>query len=132
MTTFSEPLRSTFATLARPLKPEDGEPEPSVAEAEARLGLRLPSVLRWYWDFLDRPGFQRRESRDLLLRRSGYPSDDRLHQGESGRKARSDLLTEDRNLSGGFDAETHVTVIQLHHRHDDPIVDHDALTEFAR
>ena len=31
MTTSSERLESTFATLARPLKPEDGEPEPSVA-----------------------------------------------------------------------------------------------------
>jgi hypothetical protein len=49
MPTFSERLESTFATLVRPLTPEDGEPEPSVAEAEARLGLRLPAVLRGYY-----------------------------------------------------------------------------------
>jgi hypothetical protein len=49
MPTFTERLKSTFATLARPLMPEDGEPEPSVAESEARLGLRLPPVLRAYY-----------------------------------------------------------------------------------
>ena len=38
MPTFSQRLESTYATLARPLTPEDGEPEPSVAQAEARLG----------------------------------------------------------------------------------------------
>jgi hypothetical protein len=47
-------------------------------------------------------------------------------------EARSDLLAEDRNLPGGIDAQAHLTVIQLHHRHDDPIVDHDPLTKFAR
>src|SRR5208282_853876 len=66
--------------------------------------------------------------RTVLLRRSGYPSDDRLHQGE----ARSYLLAEDPNLLGGFDAQAHLTVTQLHHRHDDPIADHDPLTKFAR
>src|SRR4051812_24410383 len=66
--------------------------------------------------------------RTVLLRRSGYPSGDRLHQGE----ARSDLLTADRNFPGGFDAKPHLTINQLHHRHDDPIADHDSLTEFAR
>jgi hypothetical protein len=49
MTTFAERLRSTFATLARPLTPEDGEPEPSISAAEVRLGLRLPAVLREYY-----------------------------------------------------------------------------------
>jgi hypothetical protein len=49
MTTFAEQLRSTFATLARPLTPEDGQPEPSISDAEVRLGLRLPAVLREYY-----------------------------------------------------------------------------------
>jgi hypothetical protein len=35
-------------------------------------------------------------------------------------------------ISGGFDAKPHLTINQLHHRHDDPIADHDSLTEFAR
>jgi hypothetical protein len=49
MPTFSQRLEFTFATLARPLTSEDAEPEPGVAQAEARLGLRLPSVLRAYY-----------------------------------------------------------------------------------
>jgi hypothetical protein len=49
MARFTERLASTFATLARPLTPEDGEPESSIAEAEVRLGLRLPAVLREYY-----------------------------------------------------------------------------------
>lgn len=48
MSSFSERLSSTFATLAWPLTPEDGLPEPVLSEAEARLGLRLPAVLRTY------------------------------------------------------------------------------------
>src|SRR5512140_2369787 len=65
--------------------------------------------------------------RTVLLRRSGCLSDDRLHHG----KARSDLLAEDPNLLG-FDGQAHLTVIQLHHRHDNPIADHDPLTKLAR
>jgi hypothetical protein len=48
MPTFSERLESTFAMLARPLAPDDGLPEAIVSEAEARLGLKLPAVLRAY------------------------------------------------------------------------------------
>jgi hypothetical protein len=49
MPTFSERLEYTFASLARPLTPEDGQPETDLSDAEARLGLRLPSVLRCYY-----------------------------------------------------------------------------------
>lgn len=49
MQSFPERLRSTLATLARPLGPEDGEPESVLSDAEARLGLRLPAVLRTYY-----------------------------------------------------------------------------------
>jgi hypothetical protein len=49
MPIFSEQLNSTFAMLARPLMPEDGLPEATVADAEARLGVRLPAVLRSYY-----------------------------------------------------------------------------------
>jgi hypothetical protein len=49
MTSFCERLRSTLATLAHPLTPEDGEPEPSIFDAEVRLGLRLPATLRDYY-----------------------------------------------------------------------------------
>src|SRR3954447_1213646 len=60
------------------------------------------------------------------------PSDDRLPQGVEGGEARIDLRAEDRNLPGGFDAEAHLAVTQLHHRHDDPLADRDPLTELAR
>jgi hypothetical protein len=43
-----------------------------------------------------------------------------------------ELLAEDRDLPGGFDAQAYLTVRQLRHRHDDPIADQDPLTEFAR
>jgi hypothetical protein len=49
MQSFSGRLGSTFASLARPLTPDDGVPETSVADAEDRLGLRLPAVLRSYY-----------------------------------------------------------------------------------
>src|SRR5271167_4772533 len=49
MDSFAKLLKSTFATLVRPLTSEDGQPEASIADAEARLGLRLPSVLREYY-----------------------------------------------------------------------------------
>ena len=49
-----------------------------------------------------------------------------------GVEARIDLRAEDRNLPGGFDAQAHPTVLQLHHRHDDPIADQDPLTGLAR
>ncbi|MHC5538950.1 SMI1/KNR4 family protein, partial [Singulisphaera rosea] len=49
MSTFSERLESTFATLARPLTPGDGEPEANIAGAEDRLGLKLPPALRAYY-----------------------------------------------------------------------------------
>ena len=49
MQDFPERLRATFATLARPLTPGDGEPETNIAGAEDRLGLKLPSVLRAYY-----------------------------------------------------------------------------------
>jgi hypothetical protein len=49
MVSFAKQLRSTFATLVRPLASEDGQPEASIAGAEARLGLRLPGVLREYY-----------------------------------------------------------------------------------
>jgi hypothetical protein len=49
--------------------PEDGEPEPSVAQAEARLGLRLPLVLRSYYRLAGRyDRFNRAHNR---LRRPG-------------------------------------------------------------
>jgi len=49
MVSFVERLKSTFATLIRPLTSEDGQPEASISLAEARLGLRLPAVLREYY-----------------------------------------------------------------------------------
>ena len=49
MPNFSERLRATFATLVRPLRPEDGHPEAVLSDAELRLGLRLPSALRDYY-----------------------------------------------------------------------------------
>ena len=49
MGSFTEQLTSTFARLVRPLTPEDGQPEASISIAEARLGLRLPVVLRQYY-----------------------------------------------------------------------------------
>ena len=49
MPTFSERLEYMFASLARPLTPEGGQPETALSGAEARLGLRLPSVLREYY-----------------------------------------------------------------------------------
>src|SRR5262245_41771504 len=69
MPSFSERLESTFATLVRPLTPEDGEPEPSVARAEARLGLRLPPVLRAYYRLAGR--FDRLTRAHNRLRRPG-------------------------------------------------------------
>ena len=69
MPTFSQRLESTFALMARPLTPEDGEPEPSVAQAESRLGLRLPAVLRAYYRLAGRyDRFNRAHNR---LRRPG-------------------------------------------------------------
>jgi uncharacterized protein (TIGR02996 family) len=41
--------RTAFAALARPLKPSDGFPEKRVAEAERRLGIRMPRALRDYY-----------------------------------------------------------------------------------
>jgi hypothetical protein len=35
-------------TLARRLTPEDGEPETNLSDAETRLSLRLPSVVRLF------------------------------------------------------------------------------------
>ena len=49
MEEFAERLKSTFATLVRPLMPEDGQTEASISVAEASLGLRLPAVLREYY-----------------------------------------------------------------------------------
>jgi hypothetical protein len=49
MTRFDERLASTFARLARRVTPADGQPESSISDAEARLGLRLPAVLRQYY-----------------------------------------------------------------------------------
>jgi hypothetical protein len=49
MVSFVERLKSTFATLVGALTPEDGQPEASISVAEARLGLRLPAVLREYY-----------------------------------------------------------------------------------
>jgi hypothetical protein len=49
MPTFSERLESAFATLVRPLTAEDRQPEADLSDAEVRLGLRLPSVLRDYY-----------------------------------------------------------------------------------
>ena len=49
MDSFAEVLKSTFATLVRPLGLEDGQPEESIADAEARHGFRLPVVLREYY-----------------------------------------------------------------------------------
>ena len=46
---FTERLKTTFATLARPLMPDDGEPEKGISAMESRLGLRLPAVLREYY-----------------------------------------------------------------------------------
>lgn len=54
MPTFPERLGATFATLIRPLTPEDGEPDANIAEAEHRLGLKLPSVLRAYYSMAGR------------------------------------------------------------------------------
>ena len=49
MDSFAERLKSTIATLIRPLTPEDGLSKASMADAESRLGLRLPTVLREYY-----------------------------------------------------------------------------------
>ena len=49
MVPFAERLSVVFATLARPLTPEDGEPESDIAEAEGRLDLKVPPVLRTYY-----------------------------------------------------------------------------------
>jgi hypothetical protein len=46
---FTERLKSTSAKLVRPLTPEDGQSETNISHAEARLGLRLPVVLREYY-----------------------------------------------------------------------------------
>jgi hypothetical protein len=46
---FTERLKSTSAMLVRPLTLEDGQSETSISDAEARLGLRLPAVLREYY-----------------------------------------------------------------------------------
>src|SRR4051794_35100129 len=96
---------------------------------EPTASVPCPSQTEWHASVPF--GFPARSSRAALLRRSGCPSDDRLH-GEERVEARIDLLAEDRDLAGSFDAQAHLTVIQPHHRHDDPIADHDPLTEFAR
>jgi len=49
MDNFAERLNSTFATLVRPLTPEDGQSEMSISDPETRLGLKLPAVLRDYY-----------------------------------------------------------------------------------
>jgi uncharacterized protein (TIGR02996 family) len=41
--------RTAFAALARPLTPSNGVPEKRVAQAEHRLGVRLPRALRDYY-----------------------------------------------------------------------------------
>ena len=46
---FVEWLNSKFATLVRPLTPEDGQPEASTSVAESLLGLQLPIVIRQYY-----------------------------------------------------------------------------------
>jgi hypothetical protein len=74
-------------------------------------------------------GISARSRADDPLRRPGCPSDDPFHQGV---EERMDLLAEDRDLPGGFDAQADLAVRQLRHRHDDPIADQDPLTEFAR
>jgi hypothetical protein len=43
MPTFSKRLKSTLASLARPLTPEDGRAETDLSDAEARLSLMSPS-----------------------------------------------------------------------------------------
>ncbi len=66
---FSERLKSTFATLVRLLMPEDGEPETGVSAVEARLGFRLPAVLREYYLLAGR--FDRFNRAHNELRRPG-------------------------------------------------------------
>jgi hypothetical protein len=68
MPIFSERLESTFATLARPFTPGDGEPEANIAGAEDRLGLKLPSVLRTYYLLAGR-FYQFNRAHNRLLRR---------------------------------------------------------------
>jgi hypothetical protein len=49
MASFAERLKSTFTTLLHPLTSDDGQSETSISDAEARLGMRLPVVLREYY-----------------------------------------------------------------------------------
>lgn len=42
-------FEETIARLYKPLKPDDGEPESVVAEAERRLDIHLPRILRDYY-----------------------------------------------------------------------------------
>jgi hypothetical protein len=49
MNSFADRLKGTFETLARPLTPQDCERDARISGAEARLGVRLPGVLRAYY-----------------------------------------------------------------------------------
>ncbi len=66
---FAEWLKTTFATLVRPLMPDDGEPETGISAVEARLKLRLPAVLREYYLLAGR--FDRFNRAHNELRRPG-------------------------------------------------------------
>jgi hypothetical protein len=46
---FAERLASVLELLVRPLTAADGESEASISKGEARLGVRLPAVLREYY-----------------------------------------------------------------------------------
>jgi hypothetical protein len=69
MGSFAERLKSTVTTLVHSLMPEDGEPETNISAVEARLGLRLPAVLREYYLLAGR--FDRFNRAHNELRRPG-------------------------------------------------------------
>jgi hypothetical protein len=54
MTDFSEQYRQVFASLGRPLRRQDGIPKKELFTAEKQLGLRLPAVLREYYQVAGR------------------------------------------------------------------------------
>jgi hypothetical protein len=142
MDTFAERLKSTFETLVRPLTPEDGQSETSTSKAEARLGLRLPAVLREYYllagrfDRFDRAHNQLRRPEEWSIDGGKLafleenqcvvywgvevgtsPDDPPVYQGQNGQGLTIEWYLEHdgagQELSSNFEREVGVTRLRL-------------------
>ncbi len=100
MDSFAERLKSTFATLVRPLTPEDSQSESSISDSETRLGSWLPAVLRDYYLLAGR--FDRFNRAHNELRRPEEWSVDGGKMYVGGRTERGfDLIKSELEAAGG-------------------------------